>query len=212
MCFARYLCPHIPFQHPLPIATYRLRCLSGSLSAPLLTTNNRLRCRSGSLSAPLLGRLSSTTNNRPGASQGSLSALQSEYTPLYPVDPVRVLILGFHRFCHTSGALSGSPSVARSGHTPPTRVTRPESESQAPHPPAPPWNRIRRGVRRPFFFHGQDRQVSFAHPTGLATGCSGPSTFLGFRAARTPPRTPPYLSENEPLHRAGGGRGGGACA
>ena len=79
-----------------------------------------------------------------GGQSGSLSALQSEYTPLYPVDPVRVLILGFHRFCHTSGALSGSPSVAGSGHTPPTRVTRPESESQAPHPPAPPWNRIRR--------------------------------------------------------------------
>ena len=130
----------------MPIATYRLRCLSGSLSAPLLTTNNRLRCRSGSLSAPLLGRLSSTTNNRPGASQGSLSALQSEYTPLYPVDPIRVLILGFHRFCHTSGALSGSPSVARSGHTPPTRVTRPESEPRAPHPPAPPSQRLSEGV------------------------------------------------------------------
>ena len=53
-------------------------------------------------------------------------------------DPVRVLILGCHRFRHLFGGLSGSLSVAQSGHTPPTRATRPGSPSLNSTPPCLP--------------------------------------------------------------------------
>ena len=89
---------------------------SGSLSAP----------RSGQAIIPCTSCLSQSTVW--GPVWLSLGAPVWAYT-IISGDPVRVLILGCHRFRHPFGGLSGSLSVAPSGHTPSTRATRPGSPS-----------------------------------------------------------------------------------